>query len=628
MAPLPIPADLASLQSWLPAAPPDWKQQVSEAARSNDLRALRKLSQFQLDFLAAAKLDRAIQQVLSQTASHDLSEIRLAILASSTTHHLVASLRAAALRRGIVLHVHECGYGQYMQELALPDSPLYAFAPQVVLFAFDAHHLVELAQSGFDPLQRMRNAWKLARDHFHATVLQQTVLPLFPALLGSNEHHHDGSPHQIVRTLNHDLHVSAKEDGVHLLAIDDVAAQDGLRTWHDPAMWFRAKQEVHPAAAPLYGELVAPVLAALTGRSAKCLVLDLDNTLWGGVIGDDGIEGIALGQGHAAGEAFLEFQQYCLRLRERGVLLAICSKNTETLALAAIAEHKAMLLRPEHFAAMQINWNDKATNLRKIARTLNIGVEALVFADDNPFERTLVRRELPEVSVPELPDDPAGFATTIARGGYFESLGLTAEDLARATQYKANADREQMRASATDLDSYLRSLKMELRYRPFDEANLPRIAQLIGKTNQFNLTTRRYTAEELRGIMADPNAVTLQFALTDAFGDNGTIALVIAYAEEDALRIDTWLMSCRVLGRRMEEAALQGLVEAARSRGLSHIVGEVRPTPKNVIVRDLYTRLGFSKFAPQTTPQEEGSWFAMKISAYTNSDLPMLAVME
>lgn len=615
--------------SWLPAAPADWKQQFLELRTSADpWSALLALSNFQLDFLATTKIDRELTRLLQTRASvpSHFTSLRLAILASSTTHHLLPSLRISALRRGILLNVYEGGYGQYMQELADRTSALHAFHPQVILFALDAHHLVDLASAGTDPTGRARQAWQLARQNTTAALLQQTVLPLFAPILGSNEHRLPSSPQSILAHFNHAIALAADEAHVHLLDITTPAAHDGLSIWHDPALWLRSKHEVHPAAAPLYGEALAPVLAAHLGLSRKCLVLDLDNTLWGGVIGDDGIEGIHLGHGHAAGEAFLDFQSYCLRLRDRGILLAVCSKNEESTALIPFTQHAETLLRREHFACFFANWQDKPANLRAIAEQLNIGLDALVFADDNPFERNLVRRELPEVAVPELPEDPAHFASTIARAGYFEALALTPEDAARAAQYQANAARISQLASATDLDSYLLSLNMELRHRAFDEANLTRIAQLIGKTNQFNVTTRRRSADDLRRILATKETITLQLALSDSFGDNGTIAAVIAHAQEGDLVIDTWLMSCRVLGRRVEDATLALLVHGARQRGLNRILGELIPTPKNLPVRDLYARLGFTPIetpteAPSDTPANT-QWFSLELSGFEEKILP------
>ncbi|ADV84270.1 HAD-IIIC family phosphatase [Terriglobus saanensis] len=613
------------LLQWLPTAPADWSARLSEAQQTADpWLHLQALANFRLDFLANAKLDRALTKtVATHSIPASFISLRLGLLASSTTRHLLPSMRVAALRRGIVLEIYEGGYGQYMQELADPLSGLRSFNPQALLFAFDEHHIVELAQQG-EPMDRVRLAWKLAREHTSAALFHQTMLPVFPRLLGSNEHRLSTSPESILQRFNLELTTEADREGAALLDVTAPSAQDGLTIWHDPALWHRAKQIINPAAAPLYAEALAPLLAAHLGRSRKCLVLDLDNTLWGGVIGDDGVEGIQLGHGHAEGEAFLAFHQFCLRLRDRGILLAVCSKNEEAAALPPFSQHPETLLRREHFAAFYANWQDKPTNLRTIAHHLNIGLDSLVFVDDNPFERALVRRELPEVAVPELPEDPALFAATIARAGYFESLGLTPEDLERARHYQANQSREDLRCSVTDLDGYLRSLQMELRYRPFDEANLQRIAQLTQKTNQFNVTTRRHTAEELRVMMQDPCTVTLQFQLRDSFGDNGTIALLIAFVRETSLVIDTWLMSCRVLGRRVEDAVLRLLVEEAKQRQLDLIEGEFRPTAKNTPVENLFPRLGFT---PEVSTSE-AQWFSLDVGAYSPAEIPMLITHE
>ena len=368
---------------------------------------------------------------------------------------------------------------------------------------------------------------------------------------------------------------------------------------------------------PMYGEQVARVVGAMVGQSRKWLVLDLDNTLWGGVIGDDGLEGIVLGQGSAAGEAYLEFQRYAKGLMERGVVLAVCSKNDEENALLPFEQHAEMVLRRGDIACFVANWEDKATNLRRIARELNLGLDALVFVDDNPAERGLVRRELPMVAVPEMPEDPAEFVRVLAAAGYFEGVGVTAEDRERAAQYAANARRAAGRSAAengagagtTDLQSYLAGLRMELVWRPFDAAGRGRIVQLINKTNQFNLTARRVGEAEIERVMARTDVLALQFRLKDVYGDNGMIGVVLceaATAERLAaagfagvgvgasdLYIDTWLMSCRVLGRQVEEAMMNVLAAQAGARGVRRIFGHYVPTAKNAMVREHYARMGF-----------------------------------
>ena len=323
-------------------------------------------------------------------------------------------------------------------------------------------------------------------------------------------------------------------------------------------------------------------------------MLDLDNTVWGGVIGDDGLDGINLAQGDATGEAHLSVQQMALALRGHGVVLAVSSKNTDEIARRPFREHPEMLLREEHIAVFQANWSDKATNIRAIADALSLGLESLVFLDDNPAERALVRRELPQVAVPELPEDPAWFATTLAAAGYFEAVRFLDEDRARADMYSSNARRMALQSSATDMDSYLESMEMEITFAPFDSVGRARISQLINKSNQFNLTTRRYSEADVAAVQADPEAFTLQVRLSDKFGDNGMISVVICRQDEGGdWRVDTWLMSCRVLGRRVEAMVLREILTHAQSAGASHIIGEYFPTERNALVVDHYEKLGF-----------------------------------
>ncbi len=324
-------------------------------------------------------------------------------------------------------------------------------------------------------------------------------------------------------------------------------------------------------------------------------MLDCDNTLWGGVIGDDGIDGIVIGQGDATGEAFLEIQATALALRERGVVLAVSSKNDDAVARRVFAEHPEMLLREKHIAVFQANWNDKATNIKAIATELSLGIDAMVFLDDNPVERGLVRELLPEVAVPELPDDPALYARTLLAAGYFEALVFSDEDRKRAEYYQDNAKRVALQATVGDLASYLASLEMTIGFRPFDEAGRARIAQLIGKSNQFNLTTRRYDELDVAALQADASLFTLQVRLTDAFGDNGMIGVNVCRPfDAETWEIDTWLMSCRVLGRGVERMVLRELIEHARSANVKRLIGVYVPTARNAMVADHYAKLGFT----------------------------------
>lgn len=586
--------------AWLPTRA-TWDGELTAAALVDDERgrwaALMRLANCRIDFVQTGKLDRVVQRLFKSGLPVELGlkPVRIALLGSSTLKHLVPGVRIAGLRRGIWLEVYEGEYSQYLQDLMNTGSLLHEFQPQFVCFSLDARHLLELSGGSAEvALDGLRRCWRLAQEGFRCTVIQQKALPVFADLLGNNEYRLVDSPQTFVHRLNGLLESAAEVAGVNLLAVDKYAAVDGVRAWHDTALWHRSKQEVHPAVSPLYGDYLVRMVSAQLGRSAKCLVLDLDNTLWGGVIGDDGLEGIVLGQGNAVGESYLAFQRYVLRLKDRGVILAVCSKNDESNALLPFEKHTEMLLKRNDIACFVANWTDKAANLREIARTLNIGLDSLVFVDDNPFERNLVRQELPEVTVPELPDDPAFYVECVAAGGYFESLGVTDEDRERSKQYQANLQREGLRESTTDMTSYLQAMSMELLWAPFDEMGLQRIVQLINKTNQFNLTTKRYSEAEVRDVMRDRRVMTWQARLKDRFGDNGIIAILIGrLSGQDEFAIDTWLMSCRVLGRQVEDACLNLIVDGARKLGARRLVGEYCPTAKNGMVSNLFERLGF-----------------------------------
>jgi FkbH-like protein len=597
--------------SWLPQRE-DWDERLrllkTEPAESA-AGLLRELADARMDFAQLARLDRVARKLFAEEKLTGFLKVRLAVLASSTTAHLLAGIRVAGLRRGLEIEVYATDYAAYRQELMDTSSALHSFAPEVVLFAFDARHVA--AGEGADgAVEMMRACWRQAKAAFNCQVLQQTVLPVFPALVGNNEERLATSPATIVAACNESLRAVAEEEGVDMLALDRFAAHEGLAFWHDAGLWLHAKQEVHPRAAELYGEQAARVIAAGLGRSKKCLVLDLDNTLWGGVVGDDGVEGVVLGQGSAAGEAFVEFQRYAKQLSERGVLLAVCSKNDEANAREVFARHPEMVLKAADIAYFVANWSDKATNLRAIAERLNIGLDALVFVDDNPGERELVRRELPMVAVPEMPEDPAEFAGTIAAAGYFEALRLTEEDHARGKMYRAEAERAELLeavggaepgSAGTDMEGYLRSLRMELTIAPVDEMSLVRATQLLNKTNQFNLTTVRHCEAEVRTMMREPGVIALQARLRDRFGDNGIIAVMILRVQGGAATVEEWVMSCRVLGRRVEEACLQSMVDACRARGVKRLTGIYRPTAKNAMVGGLYPRLGFGEEAGEAS---------------------------
>jgi FkbH-like protein len=594
---------------WLPDTT-TWTESVRrlEALDAGSWQAIVDIARHRLDFIRTAKLDKLAQHFFAETPPLALSTkpVRLALLGSATVQHLLPAVRVGALRRNIWCSTYSGDYGQYRQEILDPRSRLSTFEPTCILLTLDARHLLGIISRGIDAdsagdlvakgVDDLRALWRQAKERFGCSVIQQTALPIFPTLLGNNEHHLPSAPRRLIETFNQRLRDAADEEGIDILALDLRVEEDGIDAWYDPVLWYRAKQEIALHAAPFFGDLVGRLLGARQGLSAKCLVLDLDNTLWGGVIGDDGMNGIVLGQGSALGEAYVAFQEYVQQLSRRGIIIAVCSKNDHATAIEVFDAHPEMVLRRKDVASFVANWSDKPTNLRHIAQQLNIGLDSMVFADDNPVERDIVRRELPMVAVPEMPEDPALFARCLSNAGYFEATSLTHEDFERTVLYQTNAARASALASTTDLDAYLRSLDMTLVYGPIDAPGIARVVQLINKTNQFNLTTKRYTESDIRALQADGDAIAWQFRLTDKFGDNGMIAVVIARpadaANQDIL-IDTWLMSCRVLGRGVEQATLNVLVDQARQAGFKRIVGEYRPTSKNHLVKDHFQTLGF-----------------------------------
>jgi FkbH-like protein len=606
---------------WLVDPPHDWRDAVKALRNRPTWDSAVALANCQLNFVLTQMLDSAVQDSTFEDAP---PAIRLAVLGSATTTHLLPAIRIGCLRRGLKVELYECAYGQYFQELADPSSGLHAFKPAFILLALDSYHMADGFHVGQDvntwthAVERMcdhvTQLWKMAP----CAVLHQLPLPLHLPLLGANEHRLLGSRNRFIADLTNSLRLISDQHGVDVLALDQHVAQDGLSAWHNRALWHRSKQEIVPNAAPMYGDLVGRWLAAKRGRSYKCLVLDLDNTLWGGVVGDDGVEGLELGQGSPLGEAYVAFQSFVRDLSKRGVIIAVCSKNDEANALEPFDKHPDMVLRREDIACFVANWSNKADNIRAIAAMLNIGLDSLVFVDDNPFERNLVRQELPMVAVPEVGDDPSDYPMSIADAGYFESLAVTAEDLIRTSQYQANAARESARTQVTDLPAYLRSLEMKLVCRPFDEVGRSRVVQLINKSNQFNLTTRRYTDEDVTAVMNDQQAFGLQLRLIDRFGDNGIIAIIIGRLKGTDVYIDTWLMSCRVLGRQVEETTLNIIAEQAAHLGARRLIGEYRPTAKNAMVKDHYPNLGF---ATEYRSDETGEGiFTLDLSTYNSTN--------
>jgi len=539
----------------------------------------------------------------------ELAPHRCAILRSFTVEPMVPLLRAAAFTAGIDLAVQLGEFNAYSQELVEDSGPLYGFAPHTVILAVQTRDVApELWKdfAGLDGAARSAAVERVSgqfagwiqalRARSAANLVMHALeAPVWPALGVLDGRIADGQAAAIA-SLNRDLRRLARSTpGVYVLDYDALVARYGREQWSDERKWLAVRL---PVSAGCLIKLVREwmrFLVPLAGKVAKAVAVDLDNTLWGGVIGEDGMAGIQVG-GEYPGAAYLALQQALLDLSERGILLAVCSKNNPEEALAALAEHPGMLLRPRHFAAMRINWQDKARNLREIAAELNIGLEAVAFLDDNPVEREQIRREAPEAPIVALPDDPMGYAQAVRDAPFFERLALSEEDRQRNQYYAAGRERAALEQAVSSPEEFYRSLEQEAEIQPVNALTLARVAQLTQKTNQFNLTTRRYTEPQIAEMMQCPGWRVLSLRVRDRYADNGLVGVAIVRDGAPGggvAEIDTFLLSCRVIGRTVETALLAHIAAEARARGAVRLEGWFLPTRKNAPARDFYARHGF-----------------------------------
>lgn len=573
---------------------PDPLRQARQARKQGDWsRALAVLQEAlrrrELDPIASGRAGRLLDRVLAGEGAGSV-EVRVHVLGACTTTWLAPQLTAAAWGRGLRAAVTEGAYDSVVQELhgLAPGA-----ADVVVLLPWSAR----LVRSGSveDELELWRTAWALARER-GLKILQVGYDWTSSGALG----HHLGATGGNVATVRrmNDALREALPDGAYLVDLERVSGEVGRARFYEPRRYYWTKQPfsdvgVHALAA----ELVAGLRALVTGPR-KVLVLDLDNTLWGGVVGEEGPLGIALGDS-PDGEAFRAFQEHCKALAERGVLLAVSSKNNPDDAREPFEQNPDMVLALSDFAAFEANWEPKAQAIEQMSRDLRLGLSSFVFFDDNPAEREQVLQALPEVEVVDVPPDPADYVRALEAGAWFEALAITGADLQRGAQYRTERKRREARSEHASLDGYLASLEMVGALEPVDGSNLQRVVQLLGKTNQFNLTTRRHPARFVTDVAADGRSVGLAVRVRDRFGDHGLVSVLLAVpSDPETLRIDTWLMSCRVIARGVELFAFAALLERARALGYERLVGEYVPTRKNGQVADLYPRLGFTAAPP------------------------------
>lgn len=529
---------------------------------------------------------------------------RVAILGGSTTSDVRQILELFLLNQGIRPEFYESQYNQYYQDAMFPNAELEAFAPDIVYihtsnrnistYPMISNTAEEIENLLSLEMQKYTGIWERIETVYHCPVIQNNFEMPFYRLLGNKDASDIHGAVNFLTRLNMKFYEYAQShENFYICDINYISADYGLKAWSDPFYWHMYKYALCVPAIPFLAFNVANIIKSVFGKNKKGFVLDLDNTLWGGVIGDDGVDNIVLGPEEPEGQVYTEFQNYLKAHKQLGILLNINSKNDYENAIAGL-HHPDSVFSEDDFICIKANWNPKNQNFAEIASELNLLPESLVFIDDNPAERHIVKEGLKGVSAPEI-GQVHEYIQNIDRSGYFEVTAFSGDDLKRNEMYKENRKRAQLVAGFENYEDYLLSLEMKAVIRPFEAVYVARIAQLSNKSNQFNLTTRRYTQAEIEELSKKPEYITLYGKLTDKFGDNGVVSVVIGHTAQKECRIELWLMSCRVLKRDMEYAMMDGLVRRCQEQGIETIRGFYYPTAKNNMVRDFYGLQGFKK---------------------------------
>ncbi|MDD2595452.1 MAG: HAD-IIIC family phosphatase [Bacteroidales bacterium] len=530
-------------------------------------------------------------------------QIKLSILGDSATQFLTQAVRGYGYEVGLNIEIRESDYNQIDSQILNPGSELYQYNPDYTLIYISSHKLLQLynntkveERSMFVMKQAdyIDNLISTLQSNIFSKIIIYNFNEINDYVFGNYSTITESSFIFQLRRLNMMLMENiSKRKGCYIGDISSIQNNLGKKTFFSTSTYINADMLISIEALPFVAKCTVDIICAAQGMLKKCIILDLDNTLWGGIIGDDGIEKIQIGH-LGIGKAFTEFQHWIKKLKERGIIVAICSKNTEEIAKEPFISHPDMVLRMEDIAVFVANWNNKADNIRYIQRILNIGFDSMVFLDDNPFERNIVRANIPEICVPELPEDPSDYLEYLYELNLFETVSHSAEDGERTKQYQVEAQRVQNRDKFTNEDDYLASLEMVSQVAPFNQYNIPRVAQLSQRSNQFNLTTIRYSESDIEKISQSREYVPFTFTLDDKYGDNGLIAVVILKTvNTDELYIETWIMSCRVLKRGMENFVLNTIMAYASSHKYKVVTGKYIPTAKNGLVKDHYKELGF-----------------------------------
>ncbi|MET3979692.1 FkbH-like protein [Mucilaginibacter sp. UYP25] len=529
--------------------------------------------------------------------------VKVALLADSASQLMNTAIRGYAIELGLNMEMYEADYNQIEQQVYNPTSELYAFEPAYVIIIRSTEHLLHSFykqdnRAGFAEqiIAKTGDLYSSLSQRLKAQVIINSYIEINDQVFGSYAAKTQTSFLYQLRKINLGImDLSGENPGIHITDLASIAAFKGYEHSFDTKMYLHANMVFGIDFLPAFAQSICQIIASNFGKSKKCLILDLDNTLWGGIIGDDGLENIQIGS-LGMGKAFTELQLWCRELKNRGIILAICSKNTLEVAREPFISHPDMVLKIDDISLFVANWENKVDNIRYIQQVLNIGMDSIVFLDDNPFERDMVKTAIPELTIPTLPEDPADFMLFLRSLNLFDTASYTQDDKGRNERYRQQALRHNLQSKFTNEAEYLAGLDMEAQVNSIDKFTLPRATQLTLRSNQFNLRTIRYSEPDLTAICESEEYLTLTFSLEDKFGDNGLIAVVILKKTDgNTVFIDTWIMSCRVLNRGMENFTLNHIVKTVRTNGFSRIIGEYLPSKKNGIVKDHYQTLGFTK---------------------------------
>ena len=538
----------------------------------------------------------------AKLAEKESPKYKMVVMGNCSTQHLVTAIKGYSYLENFLLEIIDTDYNQIQSQVFDSNSELYVSKADFVLIQLSSEKLYE---SFFESdtkkdfaeqiIRDIKSYWQNINSQLNANILQFNFVEINDSVFGNYASKTKESFIYQIRKLNYLLQIEAENNSnVFIVDIASIQTNVGRNQFYDPKLYYMAKMPFSIEVLPQIAKNVIDVVKSQKGIFKKCVVFDLDNTIWGGVIGDDGLSGIEIGE-LGAGHAYEEMQRYLKSLKNRGIVLGVCSKNNENIAKEPFQKHPDMILNLEDISIFVANWEDKATNLKYIQKTLNIGMDSIVFLDDNPFERNLVKEMIPEATVPDLPEDAAYYVSYLRHLNLFETASFSNADIDRTKQYQAEVNRVELEKSFENFDDYLKGLDMVAESKPFDDFQTPRIAQLTQRSNQFNLRTVRLSETDVNGIKNDSNYITQYFMLKDKFGEHGLISLAyMKKRNDDTLFIENWLMSCRVLKRGMEEFVINRLVSLAKENGYKTILGEYIKTQKNSMVESIYEKLGFS----------------------------------